>query len=95
MEQFHKKVAIIQDAKFGKKSLITSTVFFNLAATVWKDQGPDEEDDNEVDDEEKEDPGSRRFRGQVERRRMMKNMQQRTFWSQFWLINEREIGKKD
>ena len=77
MEQFHKKVAIIQDAKFGKKSLITSTVFFNLAATVWKDQGPDEEDDNEVDDEE--DPGSVRFRGQVERTRLMNNMRQRTF----------------
>ena len=45
--------------------MITSTVFFNLAATVWKDQGPDEEDDNEVDDEE--DPGSMRFRAQVER----------------------------
>ena len=79
MEQFHKKVAIIQDAKFGKKNLITSTVFFNLAATVWKDQGPDEEDDNEVDDEEEEDRGSMRFRGQVEKTRLMNNMRQRTF----------------
>ena len=80
IEQLHKKVAIFQDTKFGKKSLITSTVFFNLAATVWKDQGPDEEDDNEVDDEEEEeDPGSVRFRGQVERTRLMNNMRQRTF----------------
>ena len=41
--------------------MITSTVFFKLAARVWKDQEPEEDDDNEVDDVKEEDQGSLRF----------------------------------
>ena len=73
------------DLELNQKIVIAAAILFNLANIWnWKDEGPEKEDDDDDDDEgsvmarevivEEGDPGSVRFRGQVERERMMSNM---------------------
>ena len=81
--------AMKTDLELSQKIVIATAVLFNLAR-IWKDEGPEEDDDDDDEDDEdnddegsvmareviveEEDSGSVRFRGQVERERMMRNM---------------------
>ena len=78
--------AMRTDLGLSQKIIIATAVLFNLAR-LWRDEGPEDEEDDDDDDGddgdgmarcvliEEGDPGSVRYRGQVERERMMNNMQ--------------------
>jgi hypothetical protein len=71
----------------SQKIVIATAVLFNIAR-MWKDDGPDIDEDTDSDDGDEDavnvrpepvivqegDPGSVRVRGQVERDRMRNNM---------------------
>ena len=76
--------AMRTDLGLSQKIIIATAVLFNLAR-LWRDEGPEDEDDDDDHDDgsgmarcvliEEGDPGSVRYRGQVEREWMMNNMQ--------------------